>query len=69
MKQGITFKIGTTNFDEAVKFCQEAFHECGSDSLFKQEWEEVKASRNFPRLSNFLTTHQVDNNIFTLNES
>lgn len=64
MKKGIIL----TNFDEAVKICEQTFNECSSDSSFVKEWNEVKTSRNFEMLSTFLTTHDIDNKVFNLKE-
>lgn len=63
MKQGIVFKIGTTDFDEAIRLCESAFDDC---SLYKDEWEEVKNSRDFVKLAEFLSIHDIDNELFNL---
>lgn len=63
MKKGILFEISTTNFNEAVKMCEIAFDDC--DSV---EWFEVKESKDFKKLSDFLTAMDVDNELFELKD-
>lgn len=60
-KEGIVFEVGTTDFDEAVQLCERIFADCTTP-----EWEEVKASRDFSKLSTFLTESDVDNKTFRL---
>lgn len=60
-KIGIVFKIGTTDFDAAIRLCEMAFADCTTT-----EWTQVKESRDFEQLSQFLEQADVDNDLFVL---
>ena len=61
MGEGIVFKIGTSDFDEAVKLCEQAFDDCNT-----KEWEFVKKSKDFQMLSDYLTAYDIDHEVFAV---
>lgn len=63
-KRGIAFEISTTDFNEAVYLCEKAFDDCRT-----VEWKEVKNSKDFKRLSEFLKANDVNSRIFILENS
>lgn len=65
MEEGILIKIGTTNFEDAVTLCEQAFDD---PAMYPEEWKKVKDSKDFKELSLFLKTHDVDNEVFRLND-
>lgn len=60
-KIGIVFKVGTTDFDAAIRLCEKAFADCDTE-----EWQQVKESNDFEKLSDFLTQSDIDNELFVL---
>jgi len=61
-EEGILFTVSTTNFGEAIELCEKIFDDCTTD-----EWTQVKNSKDFKELSNFLKANDIDNKLFVLN--
>lgn len=59
MKEGIAFEISTTSFEQAVNTVEQSF-----DIYDIDEWLDVRKSKDFKKLSDFLTAMSVDNKIF-----
>jgi uncharacterized protein YozE (UPF0346 family) len=64
--EGILFTVSTTNFDEAIELCEKIFDDCTTDE-WTDEWMQVKNSKDFKELSNFLKANDIDNKLFVLN--
>lgn len=56
--------MSTTDFNDAVQLCENSFDEC---TYFIKEWKEVKESKDFDKLSDFLKTYDVTNKVFKIN--
>lgn len=60
---GIVFKVSTTDFEQAIQQIETLF-----DIFDVDGWVDVRKSKDFKQLSNFLKSMDVDNSLFTLNE-